>query len=140
MEVANTSISNMAYNSITKYNSTDDITQYAPLAMMNKTHQTLMNTKVTQVGDRKPIVSFSKYLKEEGKNEILANEENTFLWAVGRSNDLDIGRSIGVRAHRGHFDIGGFYGTRGDCEESCHVDLYHGLQWWHGGRYCGGGW
>ena len=33
-------------------------------------------------------MDFAKYLQEDGENEIFANEENTFLYALGGSNVL----------------------------------------------------
>eukprot|EP00579_Thalassiosira_antarctica_P027634 CAMPEP_0202028584 /NCGR_PEP_ID=MMETSP0905-20130828/63530_1 /ASSEMBLY_ACC=CAM_ASM_000554 /TAXON_ID=420261 /ORGANISM="Thalassiosira antarctica, Strain CCMP982" /LENGTH=359 /DNA_ID=CAMNT_0048592299 /DNA_START=154 /DNA_END=1230 /DNA_ORIENTATION=- len=95
---ANAIIGNAAYDSVQKYNSTLDVTKQKPFAAMDETHQTLMNTKVTQE-DGKTVVSFSKYLKEEGENEILAEGENTFLWAVGSSN------APGYHAARGEFTL-----------------------------------
>eukprot|EP00579_Thalassiosira_antarctica_P011409 CAMPEP_0201922926 /NCGR_PEP_ID=MMETSP0903-20130614/10815_1 /ASSEMBLY_ACC=CAM_ASM_000552 /TAXON_ID=420261 /ORGANISM="Thalassiosira antarctica, Strain CCMP982" /LENGTH=301 /DNA_ID=CAMNT_0048460141 /DNA_START=175 /DNA_END=1080 /DNA_ORIENTATION=- len=96
---ANTIIGVPAYGDfVSKFNSTGDPTKQAPFAPMDDTHQTLMNTKLTQV-DGKTVVSFSKYLNEEGENKILADGENTFLWAVGTGNEP------GYHAARGEFTL-----------------------------------
>lgn len=54
---------------------------------MEAERQTLMSTSITQDGGR-TVMEFTKYLFEDGENEINPNGLNTFLWAVGSSNDL----------------------------------------------------
>jgi len=83
---ANAIIGVPAYDSVMKFNSTLDPTKQAPFAAMDETHQTLMNNKVTYE-DGVTVVEFTKLLKEEGEHEILADGENTFLWAVGTGNE-----------------------------------------------------
>lgn len=70
----------------------------ARVQLMDAEYQTLMQNNITQV-DGKTVMEFAKYLKEDGENEILADGENTFLWAVGTSNVL------GYHAERDSFTL-----------------------------------
>ena len=55
--------------------------------LMSDERQTLMGTSITQE-DGVTIMEFTKYLREDGENAILANGENTFLYALGAINEL----------------------------------------------------
>eukprot|EP00579_Thalassiosira_antarctica_P032243 CAMPEP_0201991450 /NCGR_PEP_ID=MMETSP0905-20130828/274_1 /ASSEMBLY_ACC=CAM_ASM_000554 /TAXON_ID=420261 /ORGANISM="Thalassiosira antarctica, Strain CCMP982" /LENGTH=216 /DNA_ID=CAMNT_0048545865 /DNA_START=59 /DNA_END=706 /DNA_ORIENTATION=- len=95
---ANFVLANAGYDSVQKYNSTFDETKQKPVVAMDETHQTLMNNKVTYE-DGVTVVEFTKLLKEEGEHEILADGDNTFLWAVGSSN------AVGYHAARAQFTL-----------------------------------
>jgi len=59
--------------------------------------QTLLQSSLVQAGDGNTVMTFAKYLKEDGEHEILVNGENTFLYALGSTND------IGYHVTRGMF-------------------------------------
>ena len=68
---------------VMKYNLSGD----RSVELMTDDRQTLMGATITQE-DGMTIMEFAKYLREDGENEILANGENTFLYALGDGNDL----------------------------------------------------
>ena len=56
--------------------------------------QTLLYTSITttqeeESGEKTTIMEFAKYLNEEGENEIVVGGENTFIWALGSSDELN---------------------------------------------------
>jgi hypothetical protein len=57
--------------------------------LMSDERQTLMGTSITQE-DGVTVMEFTKYLREDGEENaaILANGENTFLYALGAINEL----------------------------------------------------
>jgi hypothetical protein len=56
---------------------------------MDDADQTLMDTSITQDGEGRTIMKFTKYLYED-KYGIIPNDFiNSFIWAMGSSNELD---------------------------------------------------
>ena len=56
--------------------------------------QTLLYTSITtqeeqESGEKTTIMEFAKYLNEEGENAIVVGGENTFIWALGSSDELN---------------------------------------------------
>ena len=58
------------------------------VSLMENSNQTLMDEQITQI-DGRTIMTFTKYMQEEGEHEILETGENVFLFAIGKSNTLD---------------------------------------------------
>jgi hypothetical protein len=68
---------------VMKYNLSGD----RSVELMSDKKQTLMDASITQE-DGVTIMEFGKFLREVGENAILANGENTFLYALGAINEL----------------------------------------------------
>ena len=51
--------------------------------------QTLMDTSIAQEGGI-TVLTFTRSLDEVGEVPVLANEQNTYIWAVGFSNTFNI--------------------------------------------------
>jgi hypothetical protein len=68
---------------VMKYNLSGD----RSVELMSDEKQTLMDTSISQE-DGVTIMEFTKYLREDGENVILANGENTFVYALGAINEL----------------------------------------------------
>ncbi len=68
---------------VRKYNLSGD----RSVELMSNDKQTLMDAIITQE-DGVTILEFTKYLREDGENAILANGDNTFLYALGDGNDM----------------------------------------------------
>jgi len=82
--------------------------------LMEEDKQTLLDGSIVQEededGNDKTIVSFTRLLSEEGKLGLTASAdgvENTFLWAYGYANDLNLHRATGAfRISLTYCDIG----------------------------------
>ncbi|KAL3789171.1 hypothetical protein HJC23_012260 [Cyclotella cryptica] len=56
---------------------------------MDEEKQTLMDTSITQDGEGRTTMSFTKYLFEDRYGIIPSDFINSFIWATGSSNQLD---------------------------------------------------
>ena len=60
---------------------------------MSTEKQTLLYTSITtqeeDSGEKTTVMEFAKYLNEEGENDIVVGGENTFICALGSSDELN---------------------------------------------------
>lgn len=84
---------------VLKYNLSSDPTR--AIMLMADEYQTLMHTSIRHDEEdddgSRTVMEFVKYLREDGEEPILANGENTFLYALGEGYDL------GYHSERGSF-------------------------------------
>ena len=77
---------------------------YPRTVMMPEDHQTLWGPQIIKENGA-TIMAFSKKLREVGERTIMANGENTFLWALGGDSDLSSFPDDGVGTFNLDFGI-----------------------------------